>query len=90
MIATSHFINQGDPAPALRIAAALLNDRHDLVQKAVGWMLREVGKRCGRDHLTAFLDQHAATMPRTTLRYAIEHLSPEERAYYLGLRKARG
>jgi 3-methyladenine DNA glycosylase AlkD len=90
MIATFHYTMKGDPAPALRIAESLLNDRHDLIQKATGWMLREAGKRCGRHHLTAFLDQHAATMPRTTLRYAIEHLPPEERAYYLGLRKARG
>jgi 3-methyladenine DNA glycosylase AlkD len=86
MIATSHYIKQGDPEPALRIAAALLQDKHDLIHKAVGWMLREVGKRCGKEYLTAFLDQHAATMPRTALRYAIEHLADEDRQYYMALK----
>lgn len=86
MIATSHYIKQGDPQPALRIAEALLQDKHDLIHKAVGWMLREVGKRCGAEYLTAFLDRHAATMPRTALRYAIEHLAAEERQYYMALK----
>jgi 3-methyladenine DNA glycosylase AlkD len=88
MLATAHYIKQGNPAPTLRIATALLHDRHDLIHKAVGWMLREVGKRCGDDYLTTFLAAHAATMPRTALRYAIEKLPREEQLYYLGLKKA--
>jgi 3-methyladenine DNA glycosylase AlkD len=87
MIATHHYSRQGDPQPALAIAALLLHDRHDLIHKAVGWMLREVGQRCGREYLTDFLDQHAATMPRTALRYAIEKFAPEERQRYLGLKR---
>jgi 3-methyladenine DNA glycosylase AlkD len=88
MLATFHYIKQGDPAPALHIAEALLQDKHDLIHKAVGWMLREVGKRCGHEHLTRFLDAHAATMPRTALRYALEHFPPDERKRYMGVKAA--
>ncbi len=56
---------------------------HDLMQKACGWMLREVERNGGLDMLEDFLEKHAATMPRTMLRYAIEHLSPETRRYYM-------
>lgn len=66
----------------------LLGDSHDLIQKAVGWMLREIGKRVDQALLIAFLDLHAATMPRTSLRYAIEHLSPQTRQHYLQLKNA--
>lgn len=69
----------------LTIAAKLLTHRHDLIHKACGWMLREVGKRGGLDKLLTFLDQYAATMPRTMLRYAIEKLSIEQRGYYMNL-----
>lgn len=86
MIATFYYIRQGKPDEALVIAEALLNDSHDLIQKAVGWMLRELGKSVDRELLKNFLDKHAAVMPRTTLRYAIEHLSPIERTHYLSLR----
>ena len=86
MVATFAFITNGDPKDALKVAKILLNDRHDLIQKTVGWMLREVGKRCGESHLTHFLDQHAAAMPRTALRYAIEHFPPEERQKYLKMK----
>jgi 3-methyladenine DNA glycosylase AlkD len=61
----------------------LIHHKHDLIHKAVGWMLREMGKRCGTDILRDFLRQHIDTMPRTTLRYAIERLSPEERAMWM-------
>jgi 3-methyladenine DNA glycosylase AlkD len=56
---------------------------HDLIHKALGWMLREVGERIGEHVLTAFLDTHAFLLPRTTLRYAIEHLSNNERQKYM-------
>ncbi|QAY71032.1 DNA alkylation repair protein [Xylanimonas protaetiae] len=80
MLATFAFTKAGDPGPALTYAARLLGDRADLVHKAVGWMLREVGKRVSRATLLDFLEQHAARMPRTALSYATEHLDPAERA----------
>ncbi|MEJ0072745.1 MAG: DNA alkylation repair protein [Candidatus Saccharibacteria bacterium] len=86
ILATFDYIKKGRADEALIIAGQLLHDRHDLIQKAAGWMLRETGKRVDRGTLTAFLDKHAAVMPRTTLRYAIEHLSPEQREYYMGLK----
>ena len=87
MIATFAYIKDGRSDEALVITKLLLNDTHDLMHKAVGWMLREVGKRVSRADLVQFLDEYAATMPRTTLRYATEHLPPERRAYYLALRR---
>lgn len=83
MIATFHDIKNGNADAALKIGTILLHDEHDLIQKAVGWMLREVGKRCNEKVLTDFLDTHASTMPRTALRYAIERLTPEQRSAYL-------
>lgn len=81
IVATWYFIRQDDLDDTFGIAELLVDDEHDLVQKAVGGWVREAGKRdVGR--LRAFLDAHAATMPRTALRYAIEHLGPEERARY--------
>jgi 3-methyladenine DNA glycosylase AlkD len=85
VLATFAYIKQGDATETLRLARRLLKDRHDLIHKAVGWMLREVGKRIGRDELLAFLDAHAATMPRTMLRYAIEHLPRPQRDAYLSI-----
>jgi 3-methyladenine DNA glycosylase AlkD len=86
MLATFCFIKEGSADDALRIATRLLNDRHDLIHKAVGWMLREVGKRVDRAPLRAFLERHAATMPRTALRYAIEHLPAAERRRWMSYR----
>lgn len=83
IIATFHFIKRGDPDETLRLARALLGDEHDLIHKAVGWMLREVGKRCHRELLVRFLDAHHTRMPRTMLRYAIEHLPQAQRRRYL-------
>jgi 3-methyladenine DNA glycosylase AlkD len=83
MIATFHSIRNGSADDALRIAARLLDDEHDLIHKAVGWMLREVGKRVSAAKLRTFLKQHAATMPRTALRYAIERFPPAERRRWM-------
>lgn len=79
------FLMKGDASTMLQLAEVLLYDKQDLIQKAVGWMLRETGKRVDRQLLLGFLDAHAATMPRTTLRYALEHLTAEQRAHYMGL-----
>ena len=87
MLTTLHFIKQGRAKEALVIAKKLIHDRHDLIQKAVGWMLRELGKKIGRKQLLKFLDKHAATMPRTALRYAIEHFEPDQKAHYMNLAK---
>lgn len=86
VIATAGFINAGDPSTTLELAALLLDDRADLMQKAVGWMLREVGKRVDRAVLLGFLDEHAAALGRTALSYATEHLPAEERARYRAMR----
>ena len=86
IIATFRFIKHGESRDTLRIARRLLDDDHDLIHKAVGWMLREVGKRVSVADLRRFLSRHAQEMPRTMLRYAIEHLSASERAKWLGLK----
>ena len=83
MLSTFAYIVDGRPDEALEIAELLLHDPHDLIQKAVGWMLREIGKRCSKEVLVMFLAQHYRTMPRTALRYAIEHFSETERKAYL-------
>jgi 3-methyladenine DNA glycosylase AlkD len=83
ILATFHYIKRGDSKDALRISAALLHDRHDLIHKAVGWMLREVGKRVSQTQLRAFLERHAEDMPRTMLRYAIERFPPAERTRWM-------
>jgi 3-methyladenine DNA glycosylase AlkD len=87
MVATHLTTRRGELAPALRIAERLLGDEHDLMHKAVGWMLREVGKR-SPDTLRAFLEKHAATMPRTALRYSIERFTPDERKRWMGARSS--
>jgi 3-methyladenine DNA glycosylase AlkD len=75
-------IRAGQPALLLAFAARTLADRHDLMHKAVGWMLREVGKR-DPAALRGFLDRQASKMPRTMLRYAIERLPRAARSRYL-------
>ena len=88
MVCTWKTSQQGDPSWCLRYAEMLLHHPHDLMHKAVGWMLREMGKRCGMDLLRDFLSLHAHEMPRTTLRYAIEKMSdPERKGWMSGERK---
>ena len=81
------FIRQNDFADTIRIAGRLLSDCEDLIHKAVGWMLREVGKR-HQPTLEAFLQQNGPNMPRTTLRYAIERFPKETRQAYLQMRRS--
>ena len=84
IVSTFHFIKRDEFRPTLRIATLLMDDSHDLIHKAVGWMLREVGKR-DRKTLDAFLKKHYQTMPRTMLRYAIErHPEPLRKKYLAG------
>lgn len=82
IIATLYFIRNNDFEWTFKIALLLLNDAYDLIHKAVGWMLREVGER-DQNALIAFLDQHAKHMPRTMLRYAIEKFPEDIRKHYL-------
>src|SRR6266542_3914173 len=83
MVATLHFIRRNQFEDTLAISKVLLGDKHDLIHNACGWMLREVGKR-DENALRGFLEEHAATMPRTMLRYAIERLP--DRLRYLTLK----
>lgn len=83
IIATFNFIKKGEYTDTIKIADILINDKHDLIHKAVGWMLREVGKRVSEGQLLEYLDLNAHKMPRTMLRYAIEKLDPAARAYYM-------
>jgi 3-methyladenine DNA glycosylase AlkD len=82
VLATFHFIKQKEFSDALKIAEILLRDKEDLIHKAVGWMLREIGKRDGKT-LEAFLNEQYQLMPRTMLRYAIERFPEERRLGYL-------
>lgn len=84
LLASFYFFMKGDdPTTTLELCEKLVDDKREPIQKAAGWMLREVGKRVDTKLLRDFLDRHAATMPRTALRYAIEHLSPEVKTYYM-------
>jgi hypothetical protein len=81
------FLRQGDVNDTFEIAEILLGDDHDLIHKATGGWLRDAGKK-DRQRLLRFLDGYTATMPRTMLRYAIEHLDGEQRAHYPSLKQA--
>lgn len=85
IVSTHYFIRKKDFPTTLTLAEKLLHDKEDLIHKATGWMLREVGKQ-SEEVLRAFLDQHASKMPRTMLRYSLERLSPEVRKYYMTIR----
>ncbi len=85
MLATFTFIREKDFKDAIKISEMLLNDSHDLIHKAVGWMLREMGKKDEKE-LIKFLDKHTLQMPRTMLRYSIERLQEKKRKYYLNLK----
>lgn len=82
IISTAAFIRAGEFNDTIKISEILLNDKHDLIHKAVGWMLREAGKR-DQKTLFKFLDKYYKVMPRTALRYAIEKLGEKKRKYYL-------
>ncbi|MDR2775339.1 MAG: DNA alkylation repair protein [Tannerella sp.] len=82
IVSTLAFIRKGDFIDTIELSKKLLTHPHDLMHKAVGWMLRETGKR-DRNILTGFLEKYAVKMPRTALRYAIEHYPEPERQYFL-------
>jgi 3-methyladenine DNA glycosylase AlkD len=88
IVSTSYFIRQGDVDDTFKIADILVHDKEDLIHKATGWMLRAAGD-VDRQRLLSFLDQHAATMPRTLLRYSIEKLDKEGRTHYMNMKQAR-
>jgi 3-methyladenine DNA glycosylase AlkD len=86
ILSTCYFIRQNDLDDTFKIAEILVKDKEDLVHKATGWMLRFAGDK-DRKRLLSFLDQYAATMPRTLLRYAIEKLEPKWREHYMAMKK---
>jgi len=86
IVSTLYFIGKGDVEDAFKLAEIMLHDKEDLIHKANGWALRFAGDK-DRKRLTQFLDKHAATMPRVTLRYALEHFDKELRDHYLNLKK---
>jgi hypothetical protein len=88
MYSTAYFIQNGDVDDAFKLAEILLHDDQDLIHKSVGGWLRAAGGQ-DRERLLRFLDQHAAAMPRTALRYAIEHLDREQRDHYLNLKRGK-
>jgi 3-methyladenine DNA glycosylase AlkD len=82
ILSTCYFIRKGDVDDTFEIAELLVHDKEDLVHKATGWMLRFAGVKAPK-RLAVFLDKYAATMPRTLLRYAIEHFTPKQREFYM-------
>ena len=82
MVSTLYFIGKGEVVDALAIAGILMKEKHDLVQKAIGWALRETGKK-DKKRLLTFLDKYIATIPRVTLRYAIEHFDKKLKDHYM-------
>ena len=88
IVSTLYFIGKGDVDDSFTLAEILLYDREDLIHKANGWALRFAGDK-DRNQLLRFLDKHAATMPRTTLRYATEHFDKKLRDHYLNMKKEK-
>jgi 3-methyladenine DNA glycosylase AlkD len=86
IVSTGYFIRHGDVDDTFKIAEMLIDDEHDLIHKATGWMLRAAGD-VDREKLLSFLDKYAASMPRTTLRYATEHFDKKQRDLYLNRKK---
>ncbi|MDR0538224.1 MAG: DNA alkylation repair protein [Tannerellaceae bacterium] len=82
IVSTLNFIRKNDFSDTLALSEKLFSHKHDLIHKAIGWMLREVGKR-DRELLSDFLEENSGKMARTTLRYAIEHYPEERRQYFL-------
>jgi 3-methyladenine DNA glycosylase AlkD len=82
IVSTGYFIRQGDVEDTFKVAEILIYDEHDLIHKATGWMLRAAGD-LDREKLLSFLNQYAARMPRTALRYATEHFDKKQRDFYL-------
>ena len=89
IVSTLYFIGKGDVDDAFTLAEVLLNDQEDLIHKANGWALRFAGDK-DRGRLESFLDNYAASMPRVTLRYAIEHFDKKQRDHYLSIKKEKG
>lgn len=88
IVSTWAFIKRGDFEFTFRLAVRYINHPHDLIQKATGWMLREVGK-VDKESLTEFLEEYADQLPRTTLRYAIERYPENERSYFMSLKRIK-
>lgn len=86
ILSTCYFIRQGDLDDTFKIAEVLVNDKEDLIHKATGWMLRFAGAKNPK-RLTAFLNKYAATMPRTLLRYSIEHFTAKQREDFMTRKK---
>ena len=86
IVSTGYFIRQKEVTDTFKIAELLLKDNEDLIHKATGWMLRAAGDQ-DRDQLVAFLEQYAASMPRTTLRYALEHFDKKRREVFMTMKK---
>lgn len=88
IVSTLYFIGKGDVEDAFKLAEIMLHDKEDLIHKANGWALRFAGDK-DRKRLMSFLDEHAATMPRVTLRYATEHFDKKQRDQYLGMKNVK-
>ena len=83
MVSTMATLKANDTSYTIRYAKHHLCHKHDLMHKAVGWLLREMGKRCGAEELRDFLSEYSTVMPRTALRYAIERMDKEEREFWM-------
>ena len=83
IVSTLTLIRAGKFDLTFRLAEKFLTHKHDLIHKATGWMLREIGKRGGKEELVIFLEKYKLSMPRTMLRYSIEKFPEEERKYFM-------